>query len=102
MKAKKAKPDLIITNEFEDDHSPCVEFTWKGIKHEIWWTDGRLIGKLELVQDGTITLSKALAKYPQTLKAITTHEKPDDNEDSKLVWYSDAGCLTIYVGDKNK
>ena len=92
---------LKITNTFTDDHLPCVEFTLDGKNIDIWWTDDRLVGKLALVEEGMISLEKAMKNYPQTLKAILTGENPEEEED-KSVWYTDSGCLMIYKNVRTK
>jgi len=72
-----------ILNEWTDDHLPCVNFEHEGNTFEIWWTDSRLVGRLEMVEEGDLSLDKALKSYPN-LKQLMENPTvvPDGAEDA--------------------
>lgn len=87
-----------IIKTWTDDHLPCVSFMHNDKKYELCWTERGFVGRLELVQEGDVTLEKAAKKYPELLAALNgklAHEELDDK--NNLVWYLDAGCLTQVV-----
>lgn len=57
-----------------DDHLPCFGFEHNGLCYAISWTDASLVGRIELVQEGSITIEKAFAKFPGMLRLLSTAE----------------------------
>lgn len=85
-----------VTNEFTDDHLPCVEFEHNGVKFELCWTSNKVIGALELLENGDLDMVKFAKRFPQLYNAITNPqdvEDEDNNEDGKVTAYIDEGCL---------
>lgn len=97
-----------INSTWTDDHLPCVSFTHNNRYFEIWWTDPALYGKLDLVEDGDITIELALKKYPQLLRVIqdptdveNLKDLMDDIEgDDKISFSTDAGWISWFKNGK--
>lgn len=105
---KKATKKVTPTDKFKinstwsDDHLPCVEFELNSKTYDLCWTGHGLLGKLELVESGDITLETALKNDKDLLSALRgTLEVEETNEDTgEQIWYVDSGCLTLYVEGK--
>lgn len=61
-----------VVNEWTDDHQACVEFVHNDLSFSVWWTSRKMIGCLELVEAGKLSLEDALADYQAILKIINT------------------------------
>ena len=66
---------------WSDDHLPCVSFKKEGVLFMVWWTEGSLIGKLELVADGDVALEVALKKHPTLLTILANPFDTETDED---------------------
>jgi hypothetical protein len=94
-----------ITGEWRDDHLPCVSFEHNGTNFMICWTDAALIGKLQLVEDGDVTIETALKREQILLSIINDPFNVVDSEnceriderdiDGDLVYSTDLGHITI-------
>lgn len=95
-----------IINEWTDDHLPCISFEHGGNKFEINWTDTTLVGKLQLVEDGDVTLERALKKYPSVLNIIQNPydcvfaspeegERVEEEEEGAATYETDFGFITV-------
>lgn len=91
-----------ILNTWRDDKLPCIEFEHNGQVYQVLWTSPKLEGKLELVQDGDVSLEVALRLYPELLKALNGDvegldrlDREEDSEDEEFdnVYNIDAGIL---------
>ena len=90
-----------VLTQWTDDHLPCFCFEHNEYLFEVWWSDRALVGKLEMVEDGEITLEKALKKYPDLLKIVTdpinNDVELDDEvgEDGKRTYQTEAGYVEV-------
>lgn len=79
-----------------DDHLPCFSFEHEGKKFSINWSDRSIIGRIEMIGEGDITIEKALKKYKGLLAVIknplnATFASPEEGEpEDEDCW--DEGC----------
>lgn len=101
-----------ITDEFTDDHLPCVAFSHVGLDFELCWTSNKIIGRLDMIETDDLPLT-SLAKVSKTFCAVLTDpysvtaetiaadfnqdgeiEPEDDDLHEKVTLYLDVGCLS--------
>ena len=97
-----------VTGNWTDDHLPCVSFKHNGTTFEVLWTSRDLIGRLQLVEEGSVTVEAALEKYKGLLAVInnplnasfasTDEGEPEDKafwEEGQAEYQTDAGYVTV-------
>jgi hypothetical protein len=95
-----------LQSVWTDDHLPCVSFYHNNNYFEVWWTDPALGGKIEMVEEGDVSIEKAFKKYPELLKIVLdptneeTKEWLDDEEDDydgdKVSWCTPVGMVSWF------
>lgn len=95
-----------LLNTWSDDHLPCFGFEHNGTYYEVLWTAPALIGRLEMVEEGSATIEAALSKYPQLLQLVNAPDprnvaglERDDEEDENgaVVYQLDIGCVNVHT-----
>ena len=61
---------LTFTDSWEDDHCPCVSFTYKEKEFEIWWTSNKVTGQIEMISDGEYSFETFVGDKPQFAEII--------------------------------
>lgn len=86
-----------ITGQWRDDHLPCFSFEHNGVNFEVNWSHPQIVGKLQLVEAGDITLEQALKVHPDLLAIINN---PFDAQDTEYIEVEDerdiGGDLTYH------
>ena len=85
---------------WSDDHLPCFSFEHEGKYFELWWTDEKLVGRLEMVEEGDITIEKVFKKYPEILTIIQdpTSEKVKEYWDDEYDESSEEFEFSVNAG----
>jgi hypothetical protein len=94
---------MLITNEYMDDHLPCVEFSHEGIDFNLCWTSNMVAGRLSMIEQGEVAIDSLKRTSVILHQAVTSPDiiESEDDDDSdvpgceSVTLYTDVGCLTF-------
>ena len=82
-----------ITNQYTDDHAPCLDFTHNGREFSLLWTSRSTASALEYFEES----NKARKKIKPLVEMIENPDSVEDEDDNPefITAYTDYGCLII-------
>lgn len=81
-----------LINIFEDDHEPCINFTYRDKNFGLWWTNALAIGAFEYSDSSkAVAVLEALAEVLDVMidapHLIEMHKESDDDSDIRFTPY---------------